>query len=59
MEQYFVGELTEEDKIPEKSKEKKTIQHDEGKPNWINNILLPAGAAAVVIAIAVYKYFHS
>ncbi|PFX17457.1 cytochrome b5-like isoform X1 [Stylophora pistillata] len=59
MEQYFVGELTEEDQIPEKSKEKKTIQHDEGKPNWINNILLPAGAAAVVIAIAVYKYFHS
>ncbi|CAH3031879.1 cytochrome b5 isoform X1 [Pocillopora verrucosa] len=59
MEQYLVGELAEEDRIPEKSQEKKTVQHDEGKPNWINNILLPAGAVAVVVAIAAYKYFHS
>ncbi|XP_027039713.1 cytochrome b5 isoform X2 [Pocillopora verrucosa] len=33
MEQYLVGELAEEDRIPEKSQEKKTVQHDEGKPN--------------------------
>ncbi|RMX49357.1 hypothetical protein pdam_00014784 [Pocillopora damicornis] len=59
MEQYLVGELAEEDRIPEKSQEKKTVQHDEGKPNWVNNILLPAGAVAVVVAIAAYKYFHS
>jgi len=56
---YLIGELAEEDKIPEKSKEKKTAVFEDSKANWINSLLLPAAAVAVVISIAAYKCFHS
>ncbi|KAL9974495.1 hypothetical protein ACROYT_G011533 [Oculina patagonica] len=59
MESYLIGELVDEDKISEKTKEKKSVYYNDNKPSWVNSFLLPAAAVAVVVSIAAYKYFHA
>ncbi|XP_074616755.1 cytochrome b5-like isoform X1 [Acropora palmata] len=55
---YLIGELTDEDKIPSKSKALQSAFFEEGKPNWLSSLLVPAAAIAVVVSIAAYKYFQ-
>ncbi|KAK2550461.1 hypothetical protein P5673_028821 [Acropora cervicornis] len=47
-----------EDKIPSKSKALQSAFFEEGKPNWLSSLLVPAAAIAVVVSIAAYKYFQ-
>lgn len=55
---YLIGELTDEDKIPSKSKVLQSAFFEEGKSNWLSSLLVPAAAIAVVVSIAAYKYFQ-
>ncbi|CAH3020124.1 unnamed protein product [Porites evermanni] len=56
---YLIGELADEDKIQVKGKEKKTTSVEENKSNWMNSLILPAAAVALLISIAAYKYFQT